>query len=64
MAWVIENHFGTGDQPSKTFSIETFAWDDAGDLRHSTSIAIEKVTGGQMSATFRRPVRPVHTLVL
>jgi len=32
MAWVIENHFGTGDQPSKTFSIETFAWDDAGDL--------------------------------
>jgi hypothetical protein len=31
MAWVIENHFGT-ENISKTFSIETFAWADNGDL--------------------------------
>jgi hypothetical protein len=32
MAWVIESHFGTGDQISKTLSIETFQWDEDGDL--------------------------------
>ena len=32
MAWVIENHFGTGDRIFKTHSIETFQWNDAGDL--------------------------------
>ena len=32
MAWVIENHFGTGDQIAKVHSIETFQWADNGDL--------------------------------
>src|ERR1700704_3122417 len=32
MAWVIESHFGTGEQISKTLSIETFQWDENGDL--------------------------------
>ena len=32
MAWVIENHFGAGDEISTTYSIETFRWDDSGDL--------------------------------
>jgi hypothetical protein len=32
MAWVIENHFGTGDEIFKTYSIETFRWDENGDL--------------------------------
>lgn len=32
MAWVIENHFGTGDEIVKAYSIETFRWDDDGNL--------------------------------
>jgi hypothetical protein len=32
MAWVIENHFGTGDQIHEIYSIETFRWDENGDL--------------------------------
>ena len=32
MAWVIESHFGTDEQISKTLSIETFRWDENGDL--------------------------------
>jgi len=32
MAWVIENHFTAGDKTFKTHSIETFQWDEAGDL--------------------------------
>jgi hypothetical protein len=32
MAWVIENHFGSGDQISTTHSIETFQWNENGDL--------------------------------
>jgi hypothetical protein len=32
MAWVIENHFGTGDDIAKAHSIETFQWSDDGDL--------------------------------
>jgi hypothetical protein len=32
MAWVIENHFGTGDQIQEAYSIETFRWDENGDL--------------------------------
>jgi hypothetical protein len=32
MAWVIENHFTTNGKTLKTHSIETFAWDAAGDL--------------------------------
>jgi hypothetical protein len=36
MAWVIENHFGTGDKVAKTLSIETYAWDDVGNLTIKT----------------------------
>jgi hypothetical protein len=32
MAWVIENHFTMNGETLKTHSIETFAWDAAGDL--------------------------------
>jgi hypothetical protein len=32
MAWVIENHFGTGDQIIEAHSIETFQWNESGDL--------------------------------
>jgi hypothetical protein len=32
MAWVIENHFGSGDQIAKAYSIETFQWGENGDL--------------------------------
>jgi len=32
MAWVIENHFTMNGETLKTHSIETFAWDEAGDL--------------------------------
>ena len=32
MAWVIESHFGTGEQIAKALSIETFWWDENGDL--------------------------------
>jgi hypothetical protein len=32
MAWVCENHFGTEPSVQKAYSIETFAWDDNGDL--------------------------------
>jgi hypothetical protein len=32
MAWVIESHFGTSDQIAKAISIETFRWDENGDL--------------------------------
>jgi hypothetical protein len=32
MAWVIENHFTSGEQVSKTYSIETFQWDEDGSL--------------------------------
>ena len=32
MAWVCENRFGTGEDVVMVHSIETFAWDDEGDL--------------------------------
>ncbi|MCX4091924.1 hypothetical protein [Nocardia sp. alder85J] len=32
MAWVCENRFGAGDNVGVAHSIETFAWDAAGDL--------------------------------
>jgi hypothetical protein len=32
LAWVIENHFNMGGETHKTFSIETFAWDQSGDV--------------------------------
>lgn len=32
MAWVCENHFGTEPNVQMAFSIETFAWDDDGNL--------------------------------
>ena len=32
MAWVCENHFGTKPNVQMAYSIETFAWDDAGNL--------------------------------
>ena len=28
MAWVIENHFNPGDEVMKTYSIETFQWEE------------------------------------
>jgi hypothetical protein len=37
MAWVIENHFTMNGETLKTHSIETFAWDAAGDLLIKTS---------------------------
>jgi len=30
MAWVCENHFGAESNTQTAYSIETFAWDDAG----------------------------------
>ena len=32
MAWVCENHFGTGPNVQTAYSIETFAWDNDGNL--------------------------------
>jgi hypothetical protein len=32
MAWVCENHFGTAPNVQMAYSIETFAWDDNGNL--------------------------------
>jgi len=32
MAWVCENFFGTEPNVQSAYSIETFSWDDAGDL--------------------------------
>jgi hypothetical protein len=32
MAWVCENYFGTEPNVQMAYSIETFAWDDDGNL--------------------------------
>ena len=32
MAWVIENHFKAGEEVLKTYSIETFQWEEDGSL--------------------------------
>jgi hypothetical protein len=45
MAWVIENHFGTGDDISKTYSIETYAWDDDGNLTIKTYYEVPSSLG-------------------
>jgi hypothetical protein len=45
MAWVIENHFGTASNISKTFSIETFAWADNGDLLIKTYYDMPETLG-------------------
>jgi hypothetical protein len=45
MAWVIENHFGTGENVGKTTSIETYAWDDNGDLLVKTYYAMPEAVG-------------------
>ena len=36
MAWVIESHFTASGQLTKSLSIETFAWDDDGNLTIKT----------------------------
>jgi hypothetical protein len=45
MAWVIENHFGTGEQISKTYSIETFQWDEVGNLTIKTYYEVPESLG-------------------
>jgi hypothetical protein len=42
---VIENHFGTASNISKTFSIETFAWADNGDLLIKTYYDMPETLG-------------------
>ena len=45
MAWVCENRFGTGDDTVMVHSIETFAWDSAGDLLIKTYYPMPEQVG-------------------
>jgi hypothetical protein len=45
MAWVCENYFGTEPDVSKTYSIETFAWDDGGNLLIKTYYPMPETVG-------------------
>jgi hypothetical protein len=45
MAWVCENHFGAEPNIQKAFSIETFAWDDNGDLLIKTYYPMPETVG-------------------
>jgi hypothetical protein len=45
MAWVCENYFGTEPNVQKTYSIETFAWDDGGNLLIKTYYPMPESVG-------------------
>ena len=45
MAWVCENHFDAGGKTLTTHSIETFAWDDDGDLLIKTYYPMPESVG-------------------
>jgi hypothetical protein len=46
MAWVCENSFGTEPNVEMAYSIETFAWDDNGDLLVKTYYPMPESVGG------------------
>jgi hypothetical protein len=45
MAWVCENYFGTEPNVQISFSIETFAWDDGGNLLIKTYYPMPESVG-------------------
>jgi hypothetical protein len=45
MAWVCENSFGTEPNIQMAYSIETFAWDDNGDLLIKTYYPMPETVG-------------------
>ena len=45
MAWVCENYFGTEPNVQKAYSIETFAWDDDGNLLIKTYYPMPETVG-------------------
>jgi hypothetical protein len=45
MAWVCENYFGTAPNVQKAYSIETFAWDDGGNLMIKTYYPMPEAVG-------------------
>ena len=45
MAWVCENHFGTEPNVQMAYSIETFAWDDDGNLLIKTYYPMPETVG-------------------
>ena len=47
MAWVCENHFGTEPNVGIAHSIETFAWDDAGNLLIKTYYPMPESVGAE-----------------
>jgi hypothetical protein len=47
MAWVCENHFGTEPNVQMAHSIETFAWDDDGNLLIKTYYPMPESVGGE-----------------
>jgi len=47
MAWVCENHFGTEPNVGVAHSIETFAWDDDGNLLIKTYYPMPESVGDE-----------------
>ena len=47
MAWVCENHFGTELNVQMAYSIETFAWDDDGNLLIKTYYPMPESVGAE-----------------
>ena len=47
MAWVCENHFGTEPNIATAYSIETFAWDDDGNLLIKTYYPMAESVGAE-----------------
>src|ERR1700738_461351 len=47
MAWVCENHFGTEPNVQMAYSIETFAWDDGGNLLIMTYYPMPESVGAE-----------------
>jgi hypothetical protein len=45
MAWVCENYFGTEPNVQMAYSIETFAWDDDGNLLIKTYYPMPETVG-------------------
>jgi hypothetical protein len=45
MAWVCENYFGSEPNVQKAYSIETFAWDDGGNLLIKTYYPMPESVG-------------------
>jgi hypothetical protein len=45
MAWVCENHFGTEPNVQMAYSIETFAWDEDGNLLIKTYYPMPEAVG-------------------